>query len=111
MTRLRDNLRRQQHQGFDALNAVTALGRVGALQRATLSIIASSNVLWSRSGMLANDGVSGGHDKYPAILDSQVERRIFARRLARDRAAKSALLLPKRATMGPTGRRQYPSIF
>jgi len=34
-------------------------GRVGALQRATLSIIASSNVLWSRSGMLANDGVSG----------------------------------------------------
>src|ERR1700757_273061 len=71
MTRLFDNLRQQQ-----------------ALQRATFSIVASSNVLRSRSGRLPNDGVSGGRqDKYLELLHCQVQRRIFARRLARDRAA------------------------
>jgi hypothetical protein len=50
-------------------------GRASALQRATRSIIASSNVLGSR------------HNKYLALLHSQVQRTIFARRLARDRAA------------------------
>jgi len=60
MTRLLDNLPDNNIRALTLSMPLRHNGRASALQRATFSIIASSNVLQSGSGTLADDGVSWG---------------------------------------------------
>ena len=59
LTRLLDNRPDNNIRALTLSMPLRHNGRASALQRATFSIIASSNVLQSRSGTLATDGVSG----------------------------------------------------